>query len=123
MAALSRQLAKAYPDTNSHKTIVAVPLQERMVEIFKTKTRDEWAKLLEGTDACAAAVVGLFEAPSHPHLAARRTFIEHDGYVQPAPSPRFSRTPSAIQNTPAAEPMDAAELARQWSNTPSLKLA
>ncbi len=98
-------------------------LQEQMVAIFKTKTRDEWAKLLEGTDACAAAVVGLFDAPSHPHLAARETFVTHDGYVQPAPAPRFSRTPSAIQGTPAAEPMDAAELARQWSNTPSLKLA
>ena len=98
-------------------------LQEKMVEIFKTRTRDEWAKLLEGTDACAAAVVGLFEAPSHPHLAARKTFVEHDGYVQPAPAPRFSRTPSAIQGTPAAEPIDAAELLRQWSNTPTLKLA
>lgn len=98
-------------------------LQEQMVAIFKTKTRDEWAKLLEGTDACAAAVVGLFDAPSHPHLAARETFVTHDGYVQPAPAPRFSRTPSAIQGTPAAEPIDAAELARQWSNTPSLKLA
>lgn len=98
-------------------------LQEQMVAVFKTKTRDEWAKLLEGTDACAAAVVGLFDAPSHPHLAARETFVTHDGYVQPAPAPRFSRTPSAIQGTPAAEPIDAAELARQWSNTPSLKLA
>lgn len=98
-------------------------LQDRMIDIFKTKTRDEWARLLEGTDACAAAVVGLFEAPSHPHLVARETFVTHDGYVQPAPAPRFSRTPSAIQNTPAVEPVDAAELVRQWSNTPSLKLA
>jgi alpha-methylacyl-CoA racemase len=94
-----------------------------MVEIFATKTRDEWAALLEGTDACAAAVVGMFDAPSHPHLAARNTFVTHEGYVQPAPAPRFSRTPSAIQGSAAADPIDAAELLRRWSKQPSLKLA
>jgi alpha-methylacyl-CoA racemase len=90
-------------------------LQERMTELFRTKTRDEWAALLEGSDACAAAVRGLFEAPGHPHLVARETFVEAHGYVQPAPAPRFSRTPSAIQGSPAAEPVDAAEILALWS--------
>jgi alpha-methylacyl-CoA racemase len=92
-------------------------VQEKMAALFKTKTRDEWAKILEGSDACAAAVLGLFDAPKHPHLAARQTFVTADGYVQPAPAPRFSRTPSAIQGSPAAPPVDAADVLAQWSET------
>jgi len=92
-------------------------LHEKMVALFRTKTRDEWAALLEGSDACAAAVRGLFDAPNHPHLAARETFVERDGYVQPAPAPRFSRTPSAIQGTPAVAPSAAADILAQWSKT------
>ena len=64
---------------------------------FKTKTRDEWCALLEGTDACFAPVLSMSEAPSHPHLRARGTFVEIDGVVQPGPAPRFSRT---IPDTP-----------------------
>jgi alpha-methylacyl-CoA racemase len=67
---------------------------------FKTKTRDEWCRLLEGSDACFAPVLSLAEAPSHPHNLARRTFIEVDGIVQPAPAPRFSRTPAAAPTPP-----------------------
>ena len=59
---------------------------------FKTRTRDEWCALLEGTDACVAPVLAMDEAPLHKHLRARETFIEVDGVVQPAPAPRFSRT-------------------------------
>lgn len=92
-------------------------LQEKMAALFKTKTRDEWAKLLEGSDACAAAVRGLFDAPSHPHLAARQTFVTADGHVQPAPAPRFSRTPSAIQGSPAVPPVAAVDILAQWSET------
>jgi alpha-methylacyl-CoA racemase len=94
-------------------------VQEKMAALFKTKTRDEWAKILEGSDACAAAVLGLFDAPKHPHLAARQTFVTADGYVQPAPAPRFSRTPSAIQGSPAVTPVDAADILAQWSETPA----
>jgi alpha-methylacyl-CoA racemase len=94
-------------------------LQDKMAALFRTKTRDEWAALLEGSDACAAAVRGMFEAPDHPHLAARGTFVERDGYVQPAPAPRFSGTPSAIQGSPAAAPVDAAEILARWSETTS----
>lgn len=92
-------------------------LHEKMAALFKTRTRDEWAEILEGSDACAAAVLGLFDAPKHPHLAARQTFVTADGHVQPAPAPRFSRTPSAIQGSPAVPPVDAADILAQWSET------
>jgi len=78
-------------------------LKERFEKIFKTKTRDEWCEIMEGSDVCFAPVLGLSEAPKHPHLAARQTFVEHAGRVQPAPAPRFSRTPGAISR-PAAHP-------------------
>ena len=67
--------------------------------IFKTKTSAEWCKILEGTDVCFAPILTLEEAPRHPHIAGRGTFVERDGVMQPAPAPRFSRTPSAIQPT------------------------
>ena len=94
-------------------------LQDRMSALFKTKTRDEWTKILEGSDACAAPVVGMFDAPKHPHLAARQTFVEGDGGLQPAPAPRFSRTTSAIQGSPAAPLTDAATILSQWSEATS----
>lgn len=66
--------------------------KEKIAEIFKTKTRDEWCELMEGTDVCFAPVLSLEEAPSHPHNQARNSFIEVDGVMQHAPTPRFSRT-------------------------------
>ncbi len=69
-------------------------LKVKLAEIFRTKTRDEWSQLLEGTDACAAAVLDWDEAATHPHNVARDTFIRVDGIMQPAPAPRFSRTES-----------------------------
>jgi alpha-methylacyl-CoA racemase len=98
-------------------------LHEKMTALFKTRTRDEWAKILEGSDACAASVLGLFDAPKHPHLAARQTFVTADGYVQPAPAPRFSRTPSAIQGSPAVPPADAADILAQWSETTAAQVS
>ena len=85
---------------------------------FKTKTREEWCRLLEGSDACFAPVLSLEEAPSHPHNVARGTFVEVDGIVQPAPAPRFSRTPSA-KPTPPETPGERgnASLA-QWGLKP-----
>ncbi len=98
-------------------------LQDKLIAVFKTKTRDEWCAILEGTDACAAPVVGLFEAPSHPHLAARRTFVEHAGHVQPAPAPRFSRTVSAIQSSAAVAPVSASQILAGWSQQPAVASA
>lgn len=90
-------------------------MQDKMVALFKTRTRDEWANILEGSDACAAPVMGMFDAPKHPHLAARKTFVTADGHVQPAPAPRFSRTPSAIQSSPAVPLVQIADILAQWS--------
>jgi alpha-methylacyl-CoA racemase len=73
--------------------------KKRLAEVFRTKTRDEWCTLLEGTDACFAPVLTPLEAPHHPHNRARGTFVELAGVPQPAPAPRFSRTAAA---TPAA---------------------
>jgi len=64
----------------------------RLTALFKTRTRDEWCGVLEGTDACFAPVLTTDEAPRHPHNNLRRTYVEIDGIVQPAPAPRFSRT-------------------------------
>jgi len=69
-------------------------LKRRFESLFLTRTRDEWCTLLEGTDCCFSPVLGLSEAPSHPHNVARHTFIEVNGVVQPAPAPRFSGTPA-----------------------------
>jgi alpha-methylacyl-CoA racemase len=65
-------------------------LRARLAEVFRSRTRDEWDALLLGTDACYAPVLGLAEAPGHPHHVARGTFVEVDGVTQPAPVPRFS---------------------------------
>ncbi|HZU71190.1 MAG TPA: CaiB/BaiF CoA-transferase family protein, partial [Acidimicrobiales bacterium] len=61
-------------------------LKERLAAVFRTKTRDEWCSIMEGTDVCFAPVLSLSEAPAHPHNQARRTFVEVGGVVQPAPA-------------------------------------
>ena len=70
------------------------PLSEKLTDVFKTKTRNEWCEIMEMTDVCFAPVLSLAEAPHHPHNVARKTFIDVGGVVQPAPTPRFSGTPS-----------------------------
>jgi alpha-methylacyl-CoA racemase len=65
----------------------------RFAEVFRTRTRDEWAVIFEGKDACVAPVLGLDEAEEHPHNRARNLLIKMDGMIQPAPAPRLSRTP------------------------------
>ena len=70
--------------------------------MFRTRTRDEWAKVFATTDACVAPVLTLTEAPTHPHNVERRTFVKHAGIVQPAPAPRFSRTTVALERTAPA---------------------
>ena len=75
-------------------------LRERLAAIFKTKTRERWCEMLEGTDACVAPVLSMGEAHAHPHIRARGTFVEVDGVRQPAPAPRFMRTPTAVRQAP-----------------------
>src|SRR5579872_4107867 len=88
-------------------------LREKMAALFKTRTREEWRARLEGTDACFAPVLTLAEAARHPHLEARETFIAVDGVTQPAPAPRFSRTPAAIRAI-EERPRTLAEAAAAW---------
>ena len=80
-------------------------LKEELIGIFKSKTQAEWCEIMEGTDVCFAPVLSILEAPEHPHNKARNTFVEVDGVVQPAPSPRFSRTVPEISH--AANPPGA----------------
>ena len=88
--------------------------QERLKSIFKTKTREEWCRIMEGSEVCFAPVLNLQEAPNHPHNRHRETFVEIDGVVQPAPAPRFSRTPSKIQCPPASPGEHTREALRDW---------
>jgi alpha-methylacyl-CoA racemase len=76
-------------------------LRTLLTDTFKQKTQAEWVELFEGTDACVAGVIPVSEAPQHPHLRARETFVEHEGLMQPRPAPRFSRTGTALSLPPA----------------------
>jgi alpha-methylacyl-CoA racemase len=89
-------------------------LKERFAEVFRTKTRDEWAALLEPAEACATPVLGLGEAREHPHNVARGAFVEVDGFTQPAPAPRFSRTPGAIRMGAREAGADTDEALSAW---------
>ena len=71
-------------------------MKQKITEVFLSKTQAEWCELMEGTDVCFAPVLNFKEAPSHPANVARSTYIEMDGVTQPAPAPRFSRTPSEV---------------------------
>jgi len=94
-------------------------LRERLAAVFRTRTRDEWCRLLEGTDVCFAPVLAPSEAVRHPHNAARATFVERDGVVQPAPAPRFSRTPAEIGAAPPAPGADTRQILQQCGYSPA----
>lgn len=83
-------------------------LRSTLVERFKSRTRDEWAALLEGTDACFAPVLSIEEVERHRHIAARRSIVRIDGVPQPAPAPRFSRTPLSLPRAPRRTSRDEA---------------
>ena len=87
---------------------------EKLAALFMTRPRAQWLALLEGTDACVSPVLDYGEAPAHPHMAARGVFEEVDGIVQPAPAPRFSRTPGRIQAAPPASGDGTAEALADW---------
>lgn len=91
--------------------------KRRLAEVFRSRTRAQWAQRLEHADACATAVLGLGEAPQHPHNRARGTFIEFDGVLQPAPAPRFSRTP------PEVRAVDRERAAAVWGLDPERLLS
>src|ERR1700733_7934299 len=89
-------------------------LRHALENLFKTRTRDEWCALLEGTDACFAPVLTMEEAPRHPHNVARGSFVEVGGVGQPAPAPRFSRTSAVRPKPPQDSGADAAAVLGAW---------
>ncbi|MFD5694252.1 CaiB/BaiF CoA transferase family protein [Streptomyces rubiginosohelvolus] len=95
-------------------------LRAAVTERFLTRTRAEWTEVFAGSDACVAPVLSLTEAPHHPHLAARSTFVEHGGRTQPAPAPRFSATPVSVRTGPALPGADTEAVAADW-DVPGLR--
>jgi len=91
-----------------------VRLREAIADAFASRTRSEWTAVFDGTDACVAPVLSLTEASGHPHLAARETFVDVAGVVQPAPAPRFSRTVAPRPTPPPAVGADTADVLRDW---------
>jgi alpha-methylacyl-CoA racemase len=89
-------------------------LARRFAEAIKARTRDEWEAVFEGSDACVSPVLALGEVGRHPHNAARGTFLERDGVVQPGPAPRFSRTVSEMGSPPRARGADSEAILRDW---------
>jgi alpha-methylacyl-CoA racemase len=89
-------------------------MRERLTAIVKTKTRAEWCDLMEGTDVCFAPVLGMSEAPHYPANTARGVFTDVAGEMQPAPAPRFSRTPGSIDRPPAHAGQHTSEVLADW---------
>jgi len=89
-------------------------LKNKLAEVFKSRSRDEWCEIMEGTDICFSPVLSIFEAPEHPHNVARETFVEVDGLMQPAPAPRFSRTEPDIRNAARIPGEDSEDVLRNF---------
>ncbi|MGE4649980.1 MAG: CaiB/BaiF CoA-transferase family protein [Myxococcota bacterium] len=89
-------------------------LKAKLEEVFRTRSRDAWCEIMEGSDVCFAPVLSLAEAPDHPHMRARNTFVEVAGVRQPAPAPRFDRTPPEISRPPAHPGQHTDEALADW---------
>jgi alpha-methylacyl-CoA racemase len=94
-------------------------LRDKLAHVIAQKTQAEWCEIMDATDVCFAPVLDLDEAPKHPHNVARETFVELDGVVQPAPAPRFSVTPGAIQGPPPAIGAHDREALGDWGFSPA----
>ena len=88
--------------------------KQRMAQLVRLKTRDEWDELMLGTDVCYAPVLDFEEAQKHPHNVARQSFVEVEGVMQPAPTPKFSRTPGTVQMPPPAPGQHTSEILSDW---------
>ncbi|RYC11475.1 CaiB/BaiF CoA transferase family protein [Nocardioides zhouii] len=111
-SALVERIGVELPDRDdpaNHATI-----RGALTRRFRERTQAEWAEVFDGTDACVAPVVPLSDAPHHPHLAARGTFVERDGVTQPAPAPRFSRTAATLTAPPALPGEQTREALAAW---------
>ncbi len=89
-------------------------LRERFAAIFRTKTRDEWSQVFAGSDACVAPVLTFSEARRHPHNAARKSFVSVAAVEQPAPAPRYSRTPGGVRHAPPERGERGGEALADW---------
>lgn len=89
-------------------------LKDRLREVFRTRTRDEWNALMEATDVCYAPVLTMSEAARHPHNVGRGTFVDVNGQLQPAPAPRFSRTTAEVGSAPAHPGQHTVEVLESW---------
>lgn len=101
-----------------HDRINWPTLRARFAEVFRSKTRAEWCALLEGSETCFAPVLTIPEALKHPHNRARHAFVEIEGVMQPAPAPRFSRSPPAEPRLPDVPGADAEGILAPWGFTP-----
>jgi alpha-methylacyl-CoA racemase len=111
-------LEKAGLDTeefaDQHDIRLWPDFKRRLEAVFKTRSRDEWCELMEGTDVCFAPVLDLHEAPQHPHNRARETYIEIGGMTQPAPAPRFSRTKPEVRHPSHMPGADIDTVLKDW---------
>ncbi|WP_028474447.1 CaiB/BaiF CoA transferase family protein [Nocardioides alkalitolerans] len=89
-------------------------LREALTTTIASKTRAEWAEIFDGTDACVAPILRMSEAAQHPHMVAREVFVEHEGVVQPAPAPRFSRTAPSLTLRPTYAGEHTREALTAW---------
>lgn len=92
-------------------------LKKKLAAVFKTKTRDQWCEIMEGSDVCFAPVLSMSEAPSHPQNEQRKNFTQIDGVLQPAPAPRFSRTQPEIKNPPPKPGQDTVAVLEDFGFT------
>jgi alpha-methylacyl-CoA racemase len=106
----------ALPDQNDRAGWPA--LRERFAAAFRARTRDEWSRILEGSDACFAPVLTFREAAAHPHAVARNAHVTIGGVTQPAPAPRFSRTPGAARGAPPERGERGREALADWGFSP-----
>lgn len=98
-------------------------LKERLAAVIIEKTRDEWAAVFEGSDACVAPILSLGEATTNAHMVQRKAFVENAGVVQPAPAPRFSRTAAEIQRPPSHPGQHTDEVLAEWGVADAAGLA
>jgi alpha-methylacyl-CoA racemase len=103
------------PDETRRRDVRQWPaIRAELAEAFARRSRDEWAAVFEPTDACVAPVLSLLEAKHHSQLAARNTFVEISGISQPAPAPRFGRTPPPVPVPPAPVGADTRTALTEW---------
>jgi alpha-methylacyl-CoA racemase len=89
-------------------------LRERFAALFRSRTSVEWVEFFAGHEICFAPVLSMSQARAHPHNVARDTFVDVGGAPQPAPAPRFSRTPGAVQGPPVAAGADTDTALTTW---------